>query len=95
MFGRFRKAEADVEDEVIDKVMNSLRTYDPEDAEFGDAMGYLERLSNLKAEKLKRKVSPDTMAIVAANLVGILIIVAYEQKHVMTSKATSFLLRTK
>jgi hypothetical protein len=35
------------------------------------------------------------MAIVAGNLAGILIMVAYEQKHVVTSNAKQMFLRTR
>jgi hypothetical protein len=38
-----------------------------------------------------KRVSPDTLAAVAGNLLGIIVIVGYENKHVITSKALSFL----
>ena len=96
MFGKFRRDEPTVYDDAITKALTSLQTYDTEDAEFSDALSYLERLTKLKeAEKPKRKVSPDVMATVLGNLAGILVIVAYEQKHVMTSKAMGFILRVK
>jgi hypothetical protein len=42
-----------------------------------------------------RRVSPDTLAIVAANIAGILLIIGYERANVVTSKALSFILKTK
>lgn len=96
MFGIFRKREPSKYDEPIAKTFASLKTYDTDDAEFSDAMDYLERLNKLKdAEKHLSRFSPDTIAIVLGNLFGILVIVAYEQKHVMTSKAMGFILRAK
>jgi hypothetical protein len=95
MFGKFRREEATIYDEAIDKTLESLVTYGTEDAEFGDALSYLERLTKLKAERRRGKVSPDTIAMVVGNLAGILVVVAYEQKHVMTSKAMALLLRVK
>jgi hypothetical protein len=94
MFGYFRKAEPSIYDEPIDKVLIELETYGVETPEFETALSHLERLTKLKAEKPER-VSPDTMAIVAGNLLGILIMVGYEQKHVMTSKAMGLLHRVK
>ena len=95
MFGKFRKVEPTIYDDAIAKVLEKLDTYDTEDAEFGDAMEYLERLTKLKAETQKSRLDPNQIAIVAGNLLGILVIVAYEQKHVMTSKATGFILKAK
>jgi hypothetical protein len=94
MIGKFRKTEPSIEDEAITKVLTTLEVYDTDTEEFEKAMTHLERLTKLKAER-QRKVSPDTMAIVGANLLGILLIIAYEQKHVMNSKAMGFLLRAK
>lgn len=39
------------------------------------------------------KVSPDTIAIVSANLVGILLILYYEKLDVVSSKAIGFVLK--
>lgn len=95
MFGlSFQKQESKL-DEPIDKVLDELREHDPESPEFATNLTNLERLTNLKAEESKRRVSPDTMAIVAGNLLGILIVIKYEQFHVVTSKAMGMLLRTK
>jgi len=79
-------------DEPIAKVLDEMNTYGPGSEEFESNLSYLERLTSMK-EKGKRimRVSPDTIAIVAGNLIGILIIVAYEQSHPMTSKGLSFI----
>jgi hypothetical protein len=96
MFGIFRREEPSKYDAVIDAVISKLETYGTEDAEFADALDYLERLTKIEdAKRQKRKVSPDTMALVLGNLAGILLIVAYEQKHVMTTRAKEFMLRAK
>jgi hypothetical protein len=54
-----------------------------------------ERLTRLQSEKKTFRVSPDTLAIVGANLLGILIIVGYERAHVIASRGMNVLLRTK
>ncbi|MET0786968.1 MAG: hypothetical protein ABWY25_09695 [Paenisporosarcina sp.] len=56
---------------------------------------HLERLMKMKAEERRNRVSPDTMAIVGGNLLGILVIVAYEQKHVMVSRGLGLILKAK
>jgi hypothetical protein len=95
MIGIFRRVETSIYDEPITKVLTGMETYGPEDPEFDTLMGHLERLSKMKAEKRRNPISLDTVAIVTANLAGILIIVAYEQKHVIRTAATGFLLRAK
>ncbi len=94
MIGKIRREEPSIYDEPIEKVLDAMKTYDTVDGEFITLMEYLERLTKLKAEK-HSKVDPNTMALIAGNLAGILVIVAYEQKHVMTSKAMGFILRAK
>lgn len=95
MFGIFRKEEKSIYDEAIEKTLDDIHSYDPVDPEFASALNQLERLTKLKAESRKGRISPDTKAVVFANLVGILIIVGYEQKHVVTSKAMGFISRPK
>jgi hypothetical protein len=43
----------------------------------------------------KPSVSPETMATIGANLLGILMVLNYERAHVLTSKAMSMLHRIK
>jgi hypothetical protein len=86
------KNEPNELDEPIAKVLEELRQQDPNSKEFSTNISYLERLTNLKVEvRLKRRISPDTLMIVAGNLLGILIIVAYEQNHAMTSKGLNYI----
>jgi len=49
----------------------------------------------VKEFEKSRRVSPDTLAIVAANIVGILLIIGYERANVVTSKALGFILKSK
>jgi len=94
MFGNFQKKQSKL-DEPIDAVLNSMQIYGPESTEYDELIGRLDRLTKMQSEERSSRVSPDTMAIVAGNILGILIIVAYEQKHVMVSKAVGMLLRSK
>lgn len=92
MFDKFRKTSKfnDVEDKLIAELM----MHDPEVSEWQNALAYLERIKALQ-ETEKRRVSPDTLAIVAGNLLGILIMVGYERSHVLTTKSLGQLFRTK
>lgn len=90
MFGKFRQDEIKYDD-AIERLLGEMNTYDPDTPEYRNALEALERVTKIKAESRKSKVSADTAAIVLGNLVGILIIVAYEQKHAWTSKASVYI----
>jgi hypothetical protein len=92
---RFLVRKPTVLDEPIEKVMTGMNMYSPEDPEYLTLMNHLERLNRMKAENRQTRVSPDTMAIVVGNILGILVIVAYEQKHVMVSKGLGFVIKAK
>lgn len=81
-------------DDAIARNIADMDTIEPDSDKYGMLMENVEKLVRLKNEDKKSRVSPDTMAIVAGNLLGILIIVAYEQKHVMTSRGLGFVLQT-
>lgn len=95
MFGLFVRKEAHILDAPIVKVLTELETYGPETPEYKIAIKHLDRLMKLKAKDSPKRISPDTMAIVVGNLFGILIVVAYEQKHVLVSKGLNFILKPK
>lgn len=94
MFG-FRKPVTSIYDESIQKVLDEMREQPVESQEYAAAISHLEMLHKLKADHGNKRVSADTMAVVVGNLLGILTIVAYEQKHVMTSKAFGFTVKPK
>ena len=79
-------------DEPRDKVLLEMKQYGSDTPEFEKQLAYLERLQELKAQERKSgKVSKDTVWVVVGNVVGILAIVAYEQKHVFSSKGLGFI----
>lgn len=95
MFGNFNKNEAEPIENLIAVVMTHMGEYGPDSQEYPQLLAYLERLTTVRDNHRKPKINPDTFVIVGGNLLGILIIVAYEQKHVIVSKALAFVQRTK
>ena len=88
---RFWEEKTSIVDEPIERVLTEMNA-GPKSPEFEQNLSYLERLQELKAgERRHFRVSPDTIALVLGNLAGIVIIVVYENKHVMTSKAMGFI----
>jgi hypothetical protein len=41
----------------------------------------------------KKRISPDTLAVIAGNLLGIVLILTYEKVNVITTKALGFIIR--
>lgn len=96
MLRQFFKSEIPTPiDGLIDAVMDEMHKEGVFSDKYPTLMNHLNRLYEIKANQRRTPVSRDTMAIVAGNLPGILLIVAYEQKHVMTSKGFSQLIRPK
>lgn len=94
MFRRKPKVDPNL-DPVVESILLEMNTYGPDSEEYTNLLGHLERVYAMRQKNDSRRVSPDTVVLVAGNLLGILIIVAYEQKHVMTSKGLGLLLKTK
>jgi hypothetical protein len=90
----FVKEKPSILDESIDRILAEMKTVSPASEQYREMRTNLEGLVRLNKDENSR-VSPDTMAIVAGNLLGILIIVMYERNHVMVSKGLGFILKTK
>jgi hypothetical protein len=77
----------------IDQLISRMSTEEEDSEDYTKMVDNLETLYKLKAETQPDRVKLDTIAIVAGNLLGIIIIVGFEKSHVMTSKALSNLLK--
>lgn len=87
----FKKSENElmVEEEIND-VLKELKCISSSTEEYVVVIENLERLYSIKSKKAELRLKPDTIAIIAANLVGIALILGYEQGHVITTKAIGF-----
>lgn len=76
-------------EEAIDRLHADMQGESPDTDQYSRMADNLTKLYKLRSEdKTERYLpSPDTLALIVANLVGITIIVGYEQKHVVASKA--------
>lgn len=96
MFGRTPKGVESKLDNVMDTVLNEMEYVTPKSEEYPALLSHLERVVQLRqSQDWKKRISPDSVIMVAGNLLGILVIVAYEQKHVMTSKGLNFVLKSR
>lgn len=82
-------------DEPIAMVLTRMNEFGPENEEYEQFLKHLDRLMEMKVDESRRsRIDPNTVLIVLGNLLGILVIVAYEQKHVFVSRAVGFVNRT-
>lgn len=88
----FPKSEIQTKlDAEINSALEKLEAIpDKTSKDYGNLVDHISRLHKLKAEEKPKQVNPDTMVIVAANVVGILMILNHERLHPITSKALNF-----
>lgn len=89
------KPKPTVLDETIDAKLAELAGSPLDSDEFTKKMEQINKLYALKEKHSQKRVSPDTMLLVAGNLAGILMILSYERAHVITSKALGFVLKSR
>lgn len=76
----------------IDSVLTDLTTFTSESDDYAAAIDKLERLYAIRAAyERPSRVEADTLVKAAAHIAGIVVIVGYEQRAVVTTKATMFL----
>lgn len=86
----FKKNSSD--NPLLDKVINdALNDLSPHDDDYAKKIKAIAQLHKLKQDEKPDRVSPDTMALILGNLIGIGIIVAHERVHVITTKSVGFL----
>lgn len=80
-------------DKVIDALLDRMAETAPTDDEYGKMLDQVSKLYKLKEFDSKKRVSPDTLVLVAGNLVGIVLILGYEKANVITSRAIGFVMK--
>ena len=95
MFNQKPQIEKSGLEKTIDELIREMATVNGDSDEYAKMADQLVKLYKLKAvdNDAKKQLSPDTLALVGGNLLGILVIVGYEQKNVVASKALNFLMK--
>lgn len=88
----FWKREQTLLEKSIDEAIHDLMSRQPGTEEFAKASERLVALSQAKAGDKASRLSKDTLAVVAGNLLGILMIIKHEHVNVVASKAMQLLL---
>lgn len=88
-----RKKELSSLEQEIETLIDEMGYYPRNSDEYSQMANQLVKLYSLKETDSKRRITPDTLAIVAGNLLGIILIVGHERMNVVTSKALNFILK--
>ena len=78
-------------DEEIERLVHQLGCMNPEQPEYAKTADNLKILCEARSMKNDRSISSEALLAVAANLIGILVILNFEKTGVITTKALSFL----
>lgn len=94
MFNRTPQDETHPLDATIDDLVRSLAGMDEGEEKHTQAVASLKTLMELrntdKSEKRKPPVSPEVAVAAGAHILGIAMILGFEMRHVLTSKAIAF-----
>lgn len=80
-------------EKAIDNLYAELNGFTADTESYAKVTDQLTKLYSLKHKP--ERVSKDTLAVVLGNILGIVMIVGHERAHVVTSKALSFVLKTR
>lgn len=82
-------------DKAIETILSEMEGYTCDEDEYDKMSDQLKKLYKLKALDKPERVSKDTLAIITGNVLVAVVIVAYEQKHIITTRAGTFLLKAR
>jgi hypothetical protein len=82
-------------DAAMNKAFSELDKKEVGSEDYAKILEYTVKLHRMKVDEKPSKVSPDTVLTVAANLLGILLIIRHEHVNVITSRAMDKLIRPK
>lgn len=78
-------------DNEISRMILDLKAHEVDSDEYGTTLERLGKLHKMRQEEKPDRVRSDTLVTVAANLVGIAMIIRHEEFYAVTSKALSFI----
>jgi hypothetical protein len=92
----FTKAEVPSPLEIeIDRALQELSHHHPDTEAYRNVIDMVVKLHAMKEEEKPRRISPDTIAIVATNLLGIVMVIKHENVNVISSKAMGLIQKPK
>lgn len=77
-------------EKTLEELFTQMALVETDSDEYAQMADQVAKLYKLKEVDSKEKLSPNTVALIAANIIGIAIIIAYEHYHPVVSKALGF-----
>lgn len=90
-----RKREETLLEYEIKRVLEELRTQGIGSQEYVKTLNALITLHEMRDRERPKPLSRDTLAVVGANILGIILIINHEYAHPIVSRAMSLLIRTR
>ncbi len=90
-----RKKKPSGQEDQIARAYARMQSISMDDPEYDKLVAQVKELSSIQDAKHSNRPSNDAMWIVLGGIAQVAIIVAYEHSHVLVSKATGFILKTK
>lgn len=81
--------------EAMNEVYSEMQGFTADSEEYCKMTDQLLKLHSMQSIDKTRRISPDTIATITGNLVGIVLILHYERIHVVTSKALAFVIKAR
>ena len=78
-------------EKTIDSALKAMEGLSPDSKEYAEIASNVEKL--YKAKGNEKTISPDTIAVVAGNLIGLALIMSFERANVITTKALGFVIK--
>lgn len=82
-------------DPAIDSLLLEIQGNEDDPDEYAKRIKALDMLYKMQAQDKPDRVSKDTLAIIAGNLGGIIMILGFEKANVITTKALSFVMKAR
>jgi len=82
-------------DDEIDRAVHEMKNHQVDSKEYQAILGNVTKLYEMKGKETSFFVSKDTLATIAGNLLGILMIIVYESENVIKSKALGFVIKAR
>lgn len=80
-------------EKAIDKLLLEMSELHADDDKYAQMVKQLTKLHKLKENEKPKRVDPNTLMTVFANVAAVLVVVNHERAHVITTKALQFVNR--
>jgi hypothetical protein len=77
----------------IDKAVRSLNHWEIQSEEYASILSTVAKLQEIKEKENPDRISKDTAAVIAANLMGIILIIKHEQVNVISTRALNLVMK--